>query len=426
MKKKFDTKAFDGRQRVEKTLPNAAKITRLYVWDALRGSYQPTSFIARRWKDLGKGCKTSERQSFESLEQARAWQSKIDQPVDDLEAGPVKAGSIEVEKKGLSFGELVEAFKLRHFPKLARGSQVNYVQQLELHFQELMPMQIEDITPRFIDDWLETLKRNMSLRPRTKRMTFEKELSLLATILRFYDEYYDCPSFKLPIKNRHRSDAVVVRRAAKPERTLSFEDFLKAREASLSSKYGELLYVMMTIQFRQALRIGEVAALHWEDVTMDFKEPSNSGIRVRRHLDWTRKRNMTSKVVDGLKNSRAAGLCKELPMFPETFEALKRIYVVGGKGLVFKNNSGTFFEYRSLQHGYEQAFKIAGIPFGGTHNFRHGGVQLLYNQSGGNQALAGQLLGNEDSETIRNYARLSKTALKDAAKKEWLEKAVNS
>ena len=71
-----------------------------------------------------------------------------------------------------------------------------------------------------------------------------------------------------------------------------------------------------------------------------------------------------------------------------------------------------------MQHAYEQAFKVAKLTFGGTHNFRHGGVQLVYNRSGGNQALAGQLLGNEDSETIRHYARLSKTALKDVAKKE--------
>ncbi len=424
VKQKFDPKTFNGRCRVEITLPHATNITRLHVWDQNRKVYEPTAFVARRSSLSPEGARTSVRKSFEFLDEARAWQAGttngVNQPA-NMRAGTTNPNA---EPPGMKFGELVDEFKRRHFPKLARGSQVNYLQQLELHFSALLPLRVLDVTPKVVDDWLESLKANMSKQSRAKRMTFEKELNLLSTILRFYDEYFEDPQFKLPIKRRHRSDAVVVRRAAKPERTLSVDDFLTVRTAALSTKYGDLLYVMMTLQFRQALRIGEAAALYWEDVHMDFKDPSGSFIRVRRHMDWTRKRGITSRVVDGLKNSKAAGICKELPMFPETFEALKRIYVLGGKGLVFKNSAGSFFEYRSLQHGYAQAFKAAGVPFGGTHNFRHGGVQLLYNQSGGNQALAGQLLGNEDSETIRNYARLSKTALKDAAKSEWLRRSV--
>jgi integrase len=283
-----------------------------------------------------------------------------------------------------------------------------------------MPLRVHEVTPTVIDAWLDALKlaRERSYRP-TLRLSFEKELSLLATMLRFYDEYWDDKAFKVPIKKRHRENAQVVRRAGKKERGLSYADFLRVRDAILDSKYGEAVYVLMTLQFRQALRIGEAAALHWEDVTMDFKDPSNSSIRIRRHLDWARKRDCTSHIADGLKNSAAVGLSKESPMFPETFEALKRIFVVGGKGLVFKNDRGTFFEYRSLQHAYMLAFKRAGIEYGGTHNFRHGGCQLVYDRTGGDQALAGQLLGNEDSETVRVYARRSKTALKEAAQREW-------
>jgi len=283
-----------------------------------------------------------------------------------------------------------------------------------------MPLRVHEVTPTVIDGWLDALKaaRESSYRP-TLRLSFEKELSLLATVLRFYDEYWDDKSFKLPIKKRHRENAQVVRRVGKEERGLSYGDFLRVRDAIIDSKYGEAIYVLMTLQFRQALRIGEAAAVHWEDVTMDFKVPLNSSIRIRRHLDWARKQDHTSHIADGLKSSAAAGISKELPMFPETFEALKRIYVVGGTGLVFRNDRGTFFEYRSLQHAYMLAFKRAGADYGGTHNFRHGGCQLVYDRTGGDQALAGQLLGNEDSETVRIYARRSKTALKEAAQREW-------
>ena len=47
-------------------------------------------------------------------------------------------------------------------------------------------------------------------------------------------------------------------------------------------------------------------------------------------------------------------------------------------------------------------------------------VQLVYDRTGGDQALAGQLLGNEDSDTVKVYARRSKKALREAAEREWL------
>ena len=93
---------------------------------------------------------------------------------------------------------------------------------------------------------------------------------------------------------------------------------------------------------------------------------------------------------------------------------------------MFKNDCKTFFEYRSLQHAYTRAFNRCGLEYGGTHNFRHGGCQLIYDRTGGDQALAGQLLGNEDSDTVKIYARRSKTALKEAAQREWDHGVINS
>lgn len=88
-------------------------------------------------------------------------------------------------------------------------------------------------------------------------------------------------------------------------------------------------------------------------------------------------------------------------------------------GLIFRNNHGSFFEYRSLQHAYTFAFKRAGLSYGETHNFRHGGCQDFFNRNGGNFALTGQLSGNEDTDTVRIYARRSKSALREAVARGW-------
>lgn len=104
-------------------------------------------------------------------------------------------------------------------------------------------------------------------------------------------------------------------------------------------------------------------------------------------------------------------------MFPETFEALKSLYFIGAKGLVFKRE-GTFFEYRHIQDAYDKAFRRAGLPYSGTHIMRHGGCQNIYNETG-DLEIAGQLLGNQDLETIRVYAKRRKSALKKVSDSVW-------
>ena len=49
---------------------------------------------------------------------------------------------------------------------------------------------------------------------------------------------------------------------------------------------------------------------------------------------------------------------------------------------------------------------------------RHGGCRLIYNRTG-DLAVAGQILGNRDAETIAVYAKRDKSALNDVAQKEW-------
>jgi integrase len=323
------------------------------------------------------------------------------------------------ENKRHSFREVVDHWRKMRYPMCAVGTRVHYDQLLALHFDYMMDKPINDITPRVIDDWLALMKKQIGRTGQSMlRKSFDKELTLLGVILRHYDEYFEDPVFRFPIKKRHRTDAVVKRDAGQRDRDLPYEDFLKVLAVARTFEQGQTLEALMTVQYRQALRVSEGCALHWEDVRLDFRNPENSVIRVSKHMEWTRKRGMQSVISLGYKNSRAAGAVKELPMFPEVFKVLRAMYYVGAKGLIFKNRSGTFFSYRQVQDLYERAFKKAGVEFTGTHSLRHGGCRAVYNETG-DIALAGQILGNEDSDTVKVYARRDRSALKRLVGSHW-------
>lgn len=139
---------------------------------------------------------------------------------------------------------------------------------------------------------------------------------------------------------------------------------------------------------------------------------------VSRHLIWSRAAGEKTYIESGFKNSRAVGGQKVLPLFPEAFDALKKIHFVGASGLIFKDVFGGLLSYRGIQSRYERAFAKAGLQFRGTHALRHGGCREVYNKTG-DVALAGLLLGNQDNESIRIYARRDPASLFRFAEESW-------
>ncbi|MCX6126363.1 MAG: hypothetical protein NTV34_16640 [Proteobacteria bacterium] len=127
---------------------------------------------------------------------------------------------------------------------------------------------------------------------------------------------------------------------------------------------------------------------------------------------------MVSKVVPGFKNSKANGGEKIHNLFPNSFEALKSLYYIGAKGLIFCHDDGSCFEYKQIAGAYDRAFKNAGLPYTATHILRHGGTQRAYNENR-DLDLAGQLLGNNDRSTIEVYAKRRKHQLTKMVGEHW-------
>jgi integrase len=88
---------------------------------------------------------------------------------------------------------------------------------------------------------------------------------------------------------------------------------------------GLMFSCMAVIQFYQALRVSEVAALHWSDVDLNMNEPKQSKINIVRSVKWPRTDKIKQYIENNFKNSEANNGIKALPVFPRSFQAFKEL-----------------------------------------------------------------------------------------------------
>jgi integrase len=420
MTKKFNSKTYAGKPRIYVSVPRAPRISRLWIWNKNAKEYRAPEngkpYMVGRYETDSLGTRKRRYQFFSSVEEARVWQSGV-------ETSPVLPTETEKPKvrSGPLFRDLIEEWKRRRFPQLAHGTRLQYEKILKLYMWSLFDLSIYEITPQRVDEWLDSLKAPDSPAMRRKtRQSFEHELTLLTTLLKYYFDYHDDPNFQMPVKQRHR-DAVRLKRdnlVTTRHKNLLEEDFCKFREFLRKEENGEMWEVLATVQYYQALRISEAAGLHWEDVHFDGKTPSRSRVAVVRSIFWPHQTGLPSYERLGFKNAEANGGVKEQPLFRETFEVLKSLHLNGAKGLIFQIN-GKHLEYTMIKRVFTRAFRRAGLPFSATHIMRHGGCRRVLNQERGDLGVAQQLLGNTSLKTTLIYAQRDPMALVDVAQRHW-------
>jgi integrase len=404
-------------------VPGTTNVSKLFVWDETKTEYLPPdrghNYLARRYEVDQVGKRRRVSQYFAKLDEARNWQARLETIPTSTDQDEAKAERKDRRAKGPKLKDVILEWQSRKYPSLAVGTRVHYDQLIEKHFQSLIGTRINAVTPTVIDGWIAEMKSRVGETHQSRmRKSFLHELTLLGVILRYYSEYHDDPEFRYPIKRRHRDDAELRVNDHDKPKDLSVDEFIRFREALASGLYGKAMAALATVQFFQALRISEAAALHWEDAHLNFRSPEESRIRISRHVEFSRKRGLSSKIAPGFKNSHATGGMKELPLFPAAYSALRELFYVGAKGLVFQSPEGTFFEYRQIQRAYNIAFKKAGLPYRSTHVMRHGGCRAVYNETG-DLGLAAQILGNVSPDTVNVYAKRHKSALTNYAKTKW-------
>ncbi len=421
MTDKFNPKQYRGKNKIFVAVPFAPRVTRIWVWSETYKEYRPAEvqkqYVGRRW-ELRNGERIRAYQCFESLETVRAWQDETEL---SLTSNEVQSLDRAIQKdKGRLFSDVIEEWKRRRFSAMEPSTQIRYQNIIDLYFGSLLGLGINELTPQRIDLWIDELKDPEAWTMKSKkRKMFDHELSLLSTILKYYIDYHDEPNFQFPIKKRHKEAVWLKRNSNVGDKQLPEDQFLRFRVEMVKLPQGDVLSLMATVQYYQALRISEVAALYWEDISFDWTEPHLSRLKVRRKIYWPRKKGIASEIKDGFKNADSSDNqgVKEQPLFPESCDALLKLYKSGAKGLIFRTDE-SHFAYRILQKRYDRAFERADLHHRGTHIMRHGGCSRLFDERG-DLGVAKQILGNSSLRSVEVYARRSKRALSDVAQKHW-------
>jgi hypothetical protein len=312
---KFNPKVYQGKPRVYVSVPRASRISRLWVWEESSQEYvsppRGKCYMVKRYETNSFGVRKRRVQFFASLEEARDWQAGGTlETTNDEEV--IETGHVTTSR---TFQEVVEEWKHRCYPRMAESTRVRYDNLLELYFGSLMTVPIDEVTPKVVDAWLDELKdpNHWTMRSK-KRQSFDHELSLLSTILKYYVNYNDDSAFQFPIKQRHKDGVWLNRTRKVVSKHLPEGEFLKFREELLKQAEGMMLAVLASVQYYQVLRISEAAALYWEDVQLDWATPHNSRVRIVRSITWLRQKGLPSFIKVGFKNADAnQGIKDDLP-----------------------------------------------------------------------------------------------------------------
>lgn len=406
--KKFNIKEFQG-NRIERTIPKHPRIVKVWKWNPEKQCYEAAGgspYLARRIRYLAQS-KVAERKAFADLESAKCWQNEAVN-AQSLQQAVTLADSPK-------FSQVLAQFKTDKFPSLGKSTQEIYERNFNgNYFNYFKSLRMAEISPVVVDEWIRYLK---SLPSRKTRTSFEVQLNIFKSVIAYYAGIDD--SFVSPVKKRH-SETIIVAKKGYKNKNLTEADFLKFREQLKQYKYGDVLYVLSTVQYYQALRISEVSALSIESIHLSHDTPEESRIVINQSVRYDSAKRAV-EVQDSFKNAAANYGAKESALLPESYKALSEYLQVNNlsSGAIFKNDHGELFGYRQIENAYNRAFKRAGLNFSGTHVMRHGGARNVFDKSNGDWGLTKQILGNADMRSVQVYAVRATTALNKFVKSEW-------
>jgi integrase len=379
--------------------PNLRKIVQI---DS-SGKELTTGYSGRRWEFDPSSGKRRVQRDFKSLSEAQKFVQGF-------------LVSDTVEDKTL-FGLVLDKFLSPSSGK-RNSTLIRYRDIAKGYLYPFFEIPIREITPVMIDQWIDwLLSEESGFISSSRRKTFKHELDLLSGVLNYFSEYDDTNTFINPVKKRHRKAVKLNHGSEVKDKNLTEHEFSSFLRSLKGQRNGGFYSAISVIQYFHALRVSEVAGIFWEDVFLDFENPLNSRLTIRRMVEYPRVKGANHSVVPQYKNSRTTGV-KEHPLYPESFAVFSSLWQEGAKGPIFTLD-GKLPSYRMFQYAYDRAMADAGLNFTGTHIMRHGGCRTTYNESGGDISVAQQLLGNSDLKSTLVYAKREAAALNKVVNKRW-------
>jgi len=150
------------------------------------------------------------------------------------------------------------------------------------------------------------------------------------------------------------------------------------------------------------LRLGEILALHWED--MNFE---NSTLSVKRTLQ-----KVNNKGRFGEPKSKKARRSVAMPRF--VLDALK-----DGKetGLIFATRNGTPFSHRNIHRHFKKTLVKLGLPEIRFHDLKHSYASILASQNVHPKTVQEALGHSTITLTLDTYSHILRSLQKEAAEK---------
>lgn len=237
-------------------------IFKLQVLDPRIGEWEEPKkgmkFKARRYVKTFDGSFKEIKRSFETIIEAKAFRNGTSIEKEVIKAHPFK-------KNGMTFGELVEAWKNDWLPNKDLTTQLRYKCYLR-HYEFLWNMQVDEIEPTQIDKWIAYLKRPEYLAQcHSTRCSFDHEFTVLRIILNFYSSRFN-RNYRLPFIRDH-NEMLKVKNKPSVRKDLSVEQlqaFLTALREECWRKRWEAIYYLTLMQYGIYGRVQDAAALHFE------------------------------------------------------------------------------------------------------------------------------------------------------------------
>lgn len=346
-------------------------------------------------KYLGHGSSRRVKMHFKSFEDAKAFKSSR-----SVELYDVRTKSLS--KEGMLFRDLLARYEETELVHRSPSTQDKYKSYFR-YYSTLLNLPVKLIDAQKISEWLAWLKSSDTiLKQSSRRCNFEHEYTFLRTLLSYYAEVCD-QSYRLPFLKRHR-DNLKVKDAALVEKDLSpeqFRSFIRCLQDACSGGDERSFYIAY-MQYLTYSRIQEAAALHYEDFDL------NSGyVRLNKKIVYRRTKGSRPELHTGSKSNEG----KRIALSPQLLSIFQEWVIKSGirSGPLFKKN-GEFISYRQIQYAYDKAFKMANIPFTGTHILRHASLSEAQNTCG-DLRVTQMLAGHKSSSTTERYTKVRDSKL---------------
>lgn len=397
MNDKFNPNEYLGYRKAF-PIPGNPNIRRIQIWDKQKQRYvdppRGNKYEVRRSDRTADG---RESRTFASIIDARDWLN-----------GTISTSELKIKTDGYAIRDLISDWQRLGWSHLSKGTKIYYERMLCM-LEPISNIQVEDLHPKHIDEWISTLKSEAwSSRFSKRRETFEKEYGMLKAVITWYIDRTDDTKLRSPFKDRHHL-MFRVRPAKQKTRKAMYDEEVTAWLNEL--KQGKpLYYFLAVVQIYQVLRVSEVCAMKWSNLNLEHRD-----YIVSEHVIWPRVNGAPAEILPGTKTNTSGEVFSTF-LQAQSLQALNAILEFRQDNDLIFHEGGSLLTYRKIQHAYDKAFKRLGFHFRGTHVCRHTGATNFLEKTGDTLAL--QQMGNwKNQQMALHYGQISSSRAKDATLK---------